>query len=294
MSKPKRANVAMVGAAFGSMFGLSDPQTEYRVIDLDRISPNPFQPRRTFDAQALDDLARSIGEQGVLQPILVRPNPALPDRYEIVAGERRWRASELAGKDAIPAMVATVSDADMATQALLENIQREDLTPVEEAFGYRRLLDDRGFSQDELAARIGKSKVYVSRVLKICALDRAILDALAAEPGLWQRISMAQLIEIGSAPSSKAQLAAWEAAKAGVGSKALRDAIAAEGAGPGRAEAPATERQGRAVRAPLMTLRASYGRWAKAFEQVRPDELEGEDRAALRALRDRLNAMNLD
>lgn len=140
--------------------------TEAKRIDRERIDPNPFQPRRSTDTRALDELAASIREHGVLQPLLVRP---LGDRYQIVAGERRWRAAGLAGLSQLPCTVREVSDGDLEVLTLLENIQRADLAPVDEAYAYRRLLDRIGMSQRALAGRLHKDHEYIAQRLRLIA-----------------------------------------------------------------------------------------------------------------------------
>ena len=125
------------------------------------------------------ELAASVKEQGVLQPILVRPATDSPDKYEIVAGERRWRAAQLAGLAQIPAIVKPLEDDVTLEVALIENIQRQDLNPLEEAASYRRLLDEHGYTQASLATRLGKSRVYVANTLRLLALPGSIRDLLS-------------------------------------------------------------------------------------------------------------------
>lgn len=153
------------------------------MIALDALAANPDQPRREFVQEALDELAASIREQGVLQPIIVRPAPVPsgPARYQIVAGERRFRASTLAGLKEIPAIVRELDDRQTLIVALAENLQREDLNPVEEAQGYARLKELLDVSQEELAARIGKSRSAVANALRLLRLPEAMRNALASE-----------------------------------------------------------------------------------------------------------------
>ena len=145
-------------------------------IPVDRITPNPFQPRKAFDPAALDDLKRSIEAYGVLVPIIVRPRG---DGYELVAGERRWRASAQLQRSTIPAVVRAAGDRDTLEVAMIENLQRENLNALEEAAGYQALVDDHGFSQADVARRLGKSQPAVSNALRLLALPDAIKAMLA-------------------------------------------------------------------------------------------------------------------
>jgi ParB family transcriptional regulator, chromosome partitioning protein len=141
--------------------------TGVRRIPVDRVEPNPSQPRMTFDEAALAELAASVKEHGVLQPVLVRPHPTDPHRYQIVAGERRWRASRAAGLHEIPALIEQLDDDTALEIALIENLQREDLSPLEEAVMYDRMVSDHGYSVRRLAQKIGKDKGYVENRLRL-------------------------------------------------------------------------------------------------------------------------------
>jgi ParB family chromosome partitioning protein len=144
-------------------------------IPLDEIDAGGEQPRRRFLDETLEELAQSIGSHGVLQPILVEP---VGSRYRIIAGERRFRAARRAGLQRIPAMIRTSTDDERLTLALIENIQREDLTPMEEARAYRRLLDVSGISQEELAARVGKHRSTIANGLRLLGLPVEVQNAL--------------------------------------------------------------------------------------------------------------------
>lgn len=151
--------------------------TDVRRLPITSIFPNPQQPRRTFDPEGLKDLARSIKTQGVLQPILVRRMPGgKRDEYELVAGERRWRASQMAGLTEIPAMIRNLDDEESLAIALIENLQREDLNPIEEARGLRELQERLSLSQEELANRVGKSRPAVANALRLLSLPESIQD----------------------------------------------------------------------------------------------------------------------
>ena len=151
-----------------------------RPVPLDLLEPSPFQPRVAVDPEALSELAASIRARGILQPLLVRPHPTDPPRFQIIAGERRWRAAALAGLHEVPALVRPLSDADAMAAALVENLQRQDLNPLEEAEGYNRLLDEFGLTQETLAAAVGKSRGHISNILRLLGLPDAVQAALRA------------------------------------------------------------------------------------------------------------------
>jgi ParB family chromosome partitioning protein len=141
-------------------------------IEIRLIDPNPKQPRREFDSEKLGELADSIREHGLVQPIVVRPKGDA--RYEIVAGERRWRAAQLAGLTKVPALVREFTEQESMEIALIENLQREDLNPLEEAEAYRLLLDQFGLTQEELARRLGKSRPQISNTLRLLQLSAPV------------------------------------------------------------------------------------------------------------------------
>jgi ParB family chromosome partitioning protein len=144
-------------------------------IPLAEIRPSPFQPRKRFDDKKLDELAASIRAQGILSPVIVRQ---IPGGYELVAGERRLRATERAGLERIPAVVREMSNAGMLEVALIENVQREDLNPVEEAEVYRRLIEEFGLTQEEMAARVGKDRASIANTLRLLKLPHPIREDL--------------------------------------------------------------------------------------------------------------------
>jgi ParB family chromosome partitioning protein len=148
-----------------------------REIDIDRLVPNPRQPRVHIDEHRLEELAQSIRSHGVIQPILVRP---VDGRYEIVAGERRWRAAQRAGLLKVPVAVRDVPDANLLQVALIENIQREDLNPIEEALAYRRLVDDHQMSQDAIGTAVGKDRATVANYLRLLRLPVEVRNDLAS------------------------------------------------------------------------------------------------------------------
>jgi ParB family transcriptional regulator, chromosome partitioning protein len=150
--------------------------TELRQLPVAKISPNPHQPRAVFDDELLGSLAASIEALGVLQPVLVRPLGE--DLYELIAGERRWRASQLVGLASIPALVREVDDNASLQQALVENLHREDLNPLEEAAGYQQLIDEFDLTQDDVAGRVGKSRSAVANTIRLLALQPVVQQLL--------------------------------------------------------------------------------------------------------------------
>lgn len=145
-------------------------------IPLERLSANPFQPRAEFDAEKLEELAESIRLHGVLQPVVVR---RLGDDYQIIAGERRWRAAQMAGLKAIPAVVRELDDAGMIQVALIENLQREDLNPIEEAAAYRKLMDEFDTTQEQLSATLGKSRSAIANAVRLLNLPDEVQEHVA-------------------------------------------------------------------------------------------------------------------
>ena len=146
----------------------------FRLVATDSISPNPRQPRSSFDEAALQELALSLGQVGMLQPMLVRQAADHGDRYQLVAGERRLRAAQLAELDEVPVIVRETDDEELLTEALVENIHRTDLNPLEEAAAYRQLLDDLGMTHDQLATRVGKSRSAISNALRLLTLPAVL------------------------------------------------------------------------------------------------------------------------
>ena len=150
--------------------------TPYRLLPVYKVEPNPNQPRQDFDEEELEALAQSIREHGVVQPLTVRELPN--GYYQIIAGERRWRASRLANLSEIPAVIIEADDKKAMELALIENLQRQDLNPVEEALGYRTLMDDYGLTQEETARRVGKSRPAVANALRLLNLCPEVLNTV--------------------------------------------------------------------------------------------------------------------
>jgi ParB family transcriptional regulator, chromosome partitioning protein len=155
----------------------SDAAPELRTLPVELISPNPRQPRQSFDEEALLALADSLRERGLLQPVLVRPRPG--GTYELIAGERRWRAAQLAGLDTVPAVVREHADRDSLELALIENMAREDLNPVEEARACSLLVEELGLSREEIGRRVGRSRVAVSNLMRLLDLPDEVLELIA-------------------------------------------------------------------------------------------------------------------
>lgn len=152
----------------------ADPSAGVREIPIELVHRNPEQPRQYFSETEIEELTASIRDKGVLQPILVRPSPKAPGEYEIVAGERRWRASQKAGLRAIPALVRNVSDEISLEIAIVENVQRADLNAMEEARGYQALMGRLGFTQEETAQRVGKSRSHIANTLRLLQLPESV------------------------------------------------------------------------------------------------------------------------
>ncbi len=151
------------------------PDTE---LPIEKLRPNPDQPRRDFDNTELEELAASIREKGIIQPLLVRRDPQNPDDYQIIAGERRWRAAQLANLHDIPVLIRELNDTEVIEVAIIENIQRADLNAVEEAAGYRQLMEKFGHTQEKLAEALGKSRSHIANLLRLLSLPQDVLDLL--------------------------------------------------------------------------------------------------------------------
>ena len=171
-----------LGRGLAALLGEDAPQlpkdATVQLIALDLLAPGPFQPRRQLDPAELAALAASIREQGVLQPILARPDPAQAGRFQIIAGERRWRAARQAGLDEIPALVRALEDSVAMAAALVENLQREDLNPIDEGEGYRRLVEEFSLTQERVADSVGKSRSHVANTMRLLKLPVSVQGEL--------------------------------------------------------------------------------------------------------------------
>tara|TARA_B100001996_G_scaffold382129_1_gene373136 strand:+ start:242 stop:1087 length:846 start_codon:yes stop_codon:yes gene_type:complete len=164
-----------LGRGLSSLLGDTSKKIITNKVSIKDISRNKFQPRKNFDKESLLDLTNSIKEQGVIQPIVVRPNKFSDGKYEIIAGERRWLASQNAGLHEVPVVILDVDDVKSLEFAIVENVQRQDLNPIEEARGYQRLVDDFNYNQEKLSQFIGKSRSYIANSLRLLALPQEVL-----------------------------------------------------------------------------------------------------------------------
>ena len=174
----RRANL---GRGLDALFGDAgdddlDRVRQARVVPIELLSPNPYQPRRRFDEEEMERLVDSVREQGVLQPILVRPVAGDEGAYQIIAGERRWRAAQRARLHEVPVVVREFTDVEALQIALVENVQRQDLTPMEEAEGYRRLIQEFSYTQEDLGRVVGKSRSHIANTLRLLDLPDEVRD----------------------------------------------------------------------------------------------------------------------
>lgn len=151
------------------------PRTPDSSLPIEKLHPNPDQPRRQFDETAIQELAQSVREHGILQPLIVRPFPGRDGQYQIVAGERRWRAAQLAQIHDVPVLIRELGDTEVLQVAIIENIQRADLNPIEEAQAYRVLMDNFGHTQEKLAEALGKSRSHIANLLRLLTLPERIM-----------------------------------------------------------------------------------------------------------------------
>ena len=179
MSTPKKG----LGRGLSALIPAAEPKAEPRAesstleVAVDRVTPSPFQPRRTFDEGKIEELAASIRHQGIIQPLVVRPKG---DSFELIAGERRWRAALKAGLTRVPVVVRNADDHEALQLALVENLQREDLNPIEEANGYRRLQEEFRWSQEEMAERVGKSRPAIANSIRLLGLPAEVQQEISA------------------------------------------------------------------------------------------------------------------
>jgi len=165
-----------LGRGLSSLIGESKAETSNSKLSLSEIVPNRYQPRKNFDAESLDDLSNSIKERGVIQPIIVRESKSENSKYEIIAGERRWLAARKAGLHDIPVIITDVDDLKSLEFAIVENVQRHDLNPLEEAQGYKRLIDEFSYDQEKVSKFIGKSRSYIANSLRLLSLPPNVLN----------------------------------------------------------------------------------------------------------------------
>ena len=165
-----------LGRGLSSLIGESKSENKTNNLNLNEIVPNKYQPRKNFDEENLNDLVNSIKELGVIQPIIVRESNSENSKYEIIAGERRWLAAQKAGLREIPVVITNADDLKSLEFAIVENVQRHDLNPLEEAQGYKRLIDEFAYDQDKVSKFIGKSRSYISNSLRLLNLPKEVLD----------------------------------------------------------------------------------------------------------------------
>ena len=165
-----------LGRGLSSLIGDSKVENSNSKLSLSEIVPNRYQPRKNFDVDSLDDLSNSIKERGVIQPIIVRKSKLENFKYEIIAGERRWLAARKAGLHDIPVIITDVDDLKSLEFAIVENVQRHDLNPLEEAQGYKRLIDEFSYDQEKVSKFIGKSRSYITNSLRLLSLPQEVLN----------------------------------------------------------------------------------------------------------------------
>jgi len=164
-----------LGRGLSSLLGDNTKKIETNKILIKDLVRNKFQPRKHFSKESLEELTNSIKEQGIIQPIVVRPNKSEEGKYEIIAGERRWLASQNAGLHEVPVVILDVDDVKSLEFAIVENVQRQDLNPIEEAKGYKKLIDDFNYNQEKLSKFIGKSRSYIANSLRLLALPVEVI-----------------------------------------------------------------------------------------------------------------------
>ena len=177
-SRLGRGLAALIGDAAEESIGQSRTRGQ-RAIPIEFIGANPMNPRKSFAEEDLSELTESIREKGVIQPILVRPRPGVPDTYEIIAGERRWRAAQRAGLHEVPVVVVEAGDKEALELAIIENVQRTDLNALEEAAGYEQLIEQFGYVQQELAKVVGKSRSHVANTMRLAKLPPGVKTLVA-------------------------------------------------------------------------------------------------------------------
>ena len=165
-----------LGRGLSSLLGDSSKKINTNKVSIKDISRNKLQPRKHFDKDSLEELTNSIKNQGVIQPIVVRPDKSSEGKYEIVAGERRWLASQNAGLHEVPVVILNIDDVKSLEFAIVENVQRQDLNPIEEARGYQRLINDFNYNQEKLSQFIGKSRSYIANSLRLLSLPEEVLS----------------------------------------------------------------------------------------------------------------------
>ena len=165
-----------LGRGLSSLIGDSDVKITNNKISISSIIPNKYQPRKNFDKNSLEELTASIRERGIIQPIIVRASEDSNDKYELIAGERRWQAAQNAGLHEVPVVILNVDNLKSLEFAIVENVQRKDLNPIEEAEGYQRLINEFNYDQDKVAKFIGKSRAYISNCTRLLSLPPKVIE----------------------------------------------------------------------------------------------------------------------
>ncbi len=165
-----------LGRGLSSLIGDSDVKIANNKISISSIIPNKYQPRKNFDKNSLEELTASIRERGIIQPIIVRASEDSNDKYELIAGERRWQAAQNAGLHEVPAVILNVDNLKSLEFAIVENVQRKDLNPIEEAEGYQRLINEFNYDQDKVAKFIGKSRAHISNCIRLLSLPAKVIE----------------------------------------------------------------------------------------------------------------------
>ena len=170
-----------LGRGLSSLIGDSDKINDKKNVSISSLVRNKYQPRKKFDETSLEELTNSIRERGIIQPIIVRPSSDEEDKFEIIAGERRWQAAQYAGLHEVPVIVINVDNLKSLEFAIVENVQRKDLNPIEEAEGYKRLIDEFSYDQDKVSKFIGKSRAHISNCLRLLSLPQEIKELIIKE-----------------------------------------------------------------------------------------------------------------
>ncbi len=180
MINPFKAKKGL-GRGLSSLIGDSEVKENRTLISISSIIRNKYQPRKIFEKESLEELTNSIKERGIIQPIIVRKSENIIDKFEIIAGERRWQAAQKAGLHKVPAVVIEADNLKSLEFAIVENVQRRDLNPIEEAEGYKRLIDEFSYDQEKVAKFIGKSRAHVSNCLRLLSLPQKIIEHISNE-----------------------------------------------------------------------------------------------------------------
>ena len=168
-----------LGRGLSSLIGDSDLKTTSNKVSISSILPNKNQPRKVFEKESLDELTNSIKERGIIQPLIVRKSDNQDDKFELIAGERRWQAAQSAGLNEVPVVIISADNLKSLEMAIIENVQRKDLNPVEEAKSYKNLIENFGYDQEKVSKFIGKSRTHVSNCLRILSLPEKILNYIS-------------------------------------------------------------------------------------------------------------------